>query len=162
MSKRDRPVSGVWLHFTEDSVENRLANCSVPNCRAKVPRGAVGTPRKSWSNKGMWEHLRNNHKEEHTNAEAVKEETKKQKLKDKVDIQKRKEIYNLQPGQPKTQVTLQALKERTVKWSKDNDQQKKTEANLLMWMCDSIQPYSVVENERFKILMSGKYVTYNL
>ena len=123
MSKRDRPVSGVWLHFTENSVENRLANCSVPNCRAKVPRGAAGTPRKSWSNKGMWEHLRNNHKEE---------QTKKQKLKDKVDIQKRKEIYNLQPGQPKTQMTLQALKERTVKWSKDNDQQKKTEANFLI------------------------------
>ena len=150
---REREVSGVWLYFIEDLEETRFANCKVASCSTKIPRGPVGSVRKSWSLKGLWEHLRKYHKAEYTNADKKREETKRKKTEEKLENERMKEIYDLTQ---KKQLTLQEAKARTVKWAKDSKEQKKNEENLITWMSDALVPYSAVENTHFKTLISGK------
>ena len=162
-SKRpaDRPVSGVWDFFKALSDNSPIVECTVSMCSApkgrRVSRGKVDKPKKTWSLKALWEHLKTYHPDEHKKALATKEETLQKKKKADQERAEQLKIYSVtrSQGSSGNQPTLQELKDRALKWSKEHPSQKKGEKLVINWICDAVLPYSTVKNDRFQELMTS-------
>ncbi len=102
------------------------------------------------------EHLKVlHHPEEYKKATAVKVDTIEKRKKNDEERVEQARIYCVTQPSSSSQLTFDDLMNRGIKWSKENQQQKKIEQNLMNWVCDSLQPYSVVENEQFKVLVES-------
>ena len=111
MSKRKE--SEVWTHFKILEETPHLAQCS--RCSTKISRGKINEPKKSYSVKGMWDHLNAKLKEAYKTAKANQEEfvAKKKKENDE-DLAARLYQLNALP-----QPSLEQCLERSSKWSAD-------------------------------------------
>ena len=148
MSKR-KEVSEVWTHFKILEETPHLAQCSL--CSTKISRGKINGPKKSFSVKGMWDHLNARHKEAYKTAKASQEELVSKKKKENDDaLAARKSLYQLNAV---PQPSLEQCLERSSKWSADSPNQKQAERRLLNWIFDDLQPYTVVDNNQFKSMI---------
>ena len=147
-NKRSRKKSEVWSYYDIIADAPHLAKCRL--CSSKIARGKADAAKKSYSVKGLWDHLSAKHKEEFKKAKASQEEylTKKQKLEEEFTA-KKSQLYQLE------QPTLAAIVERNVKWSNESPNQIHAERLLLNWMFDDLQPYTVVESEQFQIFVNN-------
>lgn len=170
MAKRsvDRPISGVWEFFKTISEDNPAAECTVDVCNApkgrKVSRGNACKPKKTWSLKALWEHLKTYHPEQHKKALLTKDENLAKRKKENDERCEQLKIYSLETassGKSK-QPTLQEVQDRSTKWSKDNPNQKKGVKLMMYWICDALLPYAAVENDQFKELMEFLQVKFNV
>lgn len=144
MSKRKE--SEVWAHFSVLEDTPHLAKCAL--CSTKIARGKIDGPKKSYSVKGLWDHLNAKHKEAYKSAKANQEEfaSKKKKQNDEA-LAARQNLYQLDTA---SQPSLEQCWERPSKWSADSPNQKQAERRLLNWIFDDLQPYTVVESDQFK------------
>ena len=62
----------VWAHFNVLEDTPHLAKCAL--CSTKIARGKIDDPKKSYSVKGLWDHLNAKHKEAYKSAKANQEE----------------------------------------------------------------------------------------
>lgn len=157
MSKRQRQTSAVWLFFSEDADIPRMANCTMERCSAKkraLSRGPPTVARKDWSCHGMWRHLETHHPEEYARADGIRKDAELKRQKEAAEEQQHRDIYNMGVNPVTKQPTLQQTIDRKTKWPSDSCEQKKHETNLVNWMVDTLQPYSVVENDRFKVMFT--------
>ena len=74
------------------------------------------------------------------------------------EAEKRKEVYNLAagPSNEKVQTTLKEAMSVTSKWPSGSDKHKDVIHKLLVWICDSMQPYTTVSNVHFINFMEGE------
>lgn len=144
-SKRGRKESEVWAYFDILADTPHLAKCSL--CQTKITRGKPGSALKAYSVKGLWDHLSAKHKDEHKKAKSAQEEFASQKKKlDEEAVAATSRLYQLEQNQ----TSVKELICRNQKWSETFPNQLEGEKMLLNWIFDDMQPYSVVENERFK------------
>ena len=151
-STAKRKASEVW-HFFSVTTTVRLAKCNL--CETEVPRVKIGAPERSYSTKGLWDHLRVKHNKECKEAENKRDATAQKKRKLDEEAAKNKEMYKL-----KEQLTLKEAFEAGQRWPKNSDKQRDTQTLMINWMIDTQQPYSVVENSQFRNFISGQFSRY--
>lgn len=139
MSTAKRKASEVWNFFSVSTSDNRLAKCNM--CPTEVPRGKIGAPERSYSTKGLWDHLRVKHNKQCKEAENKRGAADQKKRKLDEETAKKKEMYKL-----REQLTLKESLEAGQRWPKNSDRQRDTQKLMINWMIDNQQPYSVVEN----------------
>ena len=158
-SKRGRPISGVWEYFQPQG-SDPVALCTIPNCRArsrKVTRGAEGSRPTSWGTSAFWSHLNVHHPEQYEAAREAQKKAKDAKKKTLEKAQDENNVFVL-----KDQPNIDEVFQNTKKWNKENKNQKKISENLLTWIIDAMEPYTTLDNERFKVLISSLEPKFNL
>ena len=155
-----RKQSGVWTYFDVDESDNSTAWCIAEKCSSKsrlVPRAVSGSDKKAYSTKGLWSHLKSHHPDEFKKADEVKkghEDEKRQKLTGKED---NKEIYKLTTSTsvsiPK-QLSIQETFELHRKWPQYHQEQQSLTFRLAEWICNAVLPHTVVEDDRFKVMIN--------
>lgn len=155
MSKRKE--SEVWVHYSIIDETPHLAKCCL--CSTKISRGKVDGPKKSYSVKGLWDHLSAKHKDEYKVVKAAQEDyaAKKQKL-DNEAVASKTRLYQLEQSQP----SLQEFITRNSKWGNDSTNQLEAERLLLNWIFDDLHPYTIVENEQFQKLLTTLNKKFNV
>ena len=140
----NRKESEVWSFFAIIAETPHLAKCLL--CKSNVSRGKPDAPKKSFSCKGLWDHLSSKHKGEFKTAKGKQEDfaSKKQKQDEETTAEKRR-LYELEEAQP----SLQAFMEKNTKWAADSHSQLRGERLLLNWVFDDLQGFGVEANLHF-------------
>jgi hypothetical protein len=127
--------SGVWKFFTVKEADPSKATCNL--CSKEISRG--GKKAKTYATTGLRNHLEGIHKLEY--QEVVKEEK---------DRDRASSPSLLFPRQP----TLAACIERSKEWPIDYPQAKRVHSAIGRMMVLDLQPFSMVEDNGFRGLMT--------
>ena len=144
-----RLSSAVWDYFTVIPNRQEIAKCNI--CNAEIRRGSAGSSCKSFSTKSLWGHLKAKHKDEQNLAEEKQGEEMEKKEKVRKLQEDKSEIYVLQGiASSSKQLTLVEAMDSGKKWDSRYPDQIEGEKLLTYWLCDSLNSYKTVENDRFK------------
>ena len=160
MASLKKKPSSVWTYFHVGESDDSIAVCDIVICSGKsrnVRRAPFAADKKEYSTKGLWSHLKSHHPNEFKDATEVKmnaEEDKKQNL---AKEEEHKAIYELSTNRKinmSKQLTVQETFDRLKKWPQHHPEQQSLTFRLGEWICNAVLPYTVVEDDRFKVMIN--------
>ena len=157
-SSLKRTISGVWTYFTIDELDDSIAVCNIEKCSAKsrrVRRASSDAEKKTYLTKGLWTRLNSHHHDEYKQASEVKKAEQDKKRLKLSNEEKHNEIYSIATSMNMTkQLTFQQTFDRQKKWTEHHPEQQTITFRLAEWICNAMLPYTIVEDDRFKVLIN--------
>ncbi|KAI6650097.1 Zinc finger BED domain-containing protein 4-like [Oopsacas minuta] len=151
----EKLIPGTHLRHDVDCSDESIAKCNISVCHGKtrkIRRGTHGGSKKSFSTKSLWSHLESYHPAEYKEAIIIRNADEAKRCKKDEENSKQQSIYILATPGSQTQQSLEETFELK-KWLPDHPDQNRGNY-LAEWICDSLLPYTTVENERFDVFIS--------
>ena len=152
-----RFASGVWNFYDVDCADESIANCNIPVCSVKTK----DTTRYSWRvkkpfpTKSLWSHLESYHPMEYKEAMIIRKADEAKRCKNDEEKSKLQSMYVLATQRFPNSIESRRTFELKNKRLSDHPDQISGTYLLAEWICDSLLPYTTVENKRFNVFVNN-------
>ena len=160
MKRKEAPA---WDYFDINPEVERLATCKI--CKKDISRDREGKGKKDFSTKGLNKHLGIYHPIKWKEVIKSRDELAAKKIQLAEAAAKSTEVYQVattsNAGSDTTPTTVQQTLVQSLntakqnKWPSGFERQLDIQHKLLVWICDAMQPYSVVSNAHFRDFVVG-------